>query len=301
MKKLLCLLSLPFLCGMSIFAAEVSINTVSDTLIHYADQAIATGAVSVDTLLTVMQTIHETQKADLKAALTAGDSTAAQSTLNQRSEMYPLTTHLYDLKASSGHTINNASGGSYILKKQAPLPWINISRGDEDYYAFPTYDTFLELQRNLPQTGMVYHEMSILSGSQKYLPHYYYGGPNSLQDLSRKDEGLRITELKDETSALYFFFDLPSTVVESKDFVFSLMSGGNVSGNSVYTAVSYSPDYFLTSLDQGFQFCQEVATFIGSTTPTKEYPAQECSDAADGIFYKGMHADILKYAADKYL
>jgi hypothetical protein len=54
-------------------------------------------------------------------------------------------------------------------------------------------------------------------------------------------------------------------------------------------------------LDEGLQFCQKVAAFIGSGTATKEYPAQHCSDAAAMKFYKGMHEDILKYAADLYL
>jgi hypothetical protein len=69
----------------------------------------------------------------------------------------------------------------------------------------------------------------------------------------------------------------------------------------MYVAVSYSPDYFLTSLGSGFQFCQKVAKFMGSTVKTKEYAAKECSDAAEGIFYKGMHQDILNYAKDFYL
>jgi hypothetical protein len=69
----------------------------------------------------------------------------------------------------------------------------------------------------------------------------------------------------------------------------------------MYTTVSYSPNYFLTSLDKGFQFCQKVAKFIGSTIKTKEYSAKECSDASEGIFHKGMHQDILNYAADLYL
>jgi hypothetical protein len=280
---------------------EVSVNTVPDTLISYADQAIAKGTVSVDKLLTVMQTIHEQQKSEIASALAKGNPTSAQSTLTQRSEMYPLTTHLYDLKAGSGQTITNASGVSYTFKKQAPLPWINISRGNEEYYSFPTYDTFLELQRNMSQTGMLYQEAHITSGSKKYLPHYFYGGENTLQDLSRKDEGLRIIELKDEKTDLYFFFDVPSTLVEDKNYTLAFTSGGNVSGSSILVATSYSPDYFLTSLDAGFQFCQKVATFIGANVATKEYAAQECSDAAKGVFYKEMHPDILSYATEKYL
>jgi hypothetical protein len=69
MKKLLSTLALPFLLGISTFAAEITVDTIPQTLITYADQAIASGTVSVDTLLTVMQTIHENQKAEITSAL----------------------------------------------------------------------------------------------------------------------------------------------------------------------------------------------------------------------------------------
>jgi hypothetical protein len=68
-----------------------------------------------------MQAIHESQKAEVTSAIEKGNTTVAQNVLNQRSEMYPLTTHLYDIKAGSGKTITNASGVSYTFKKQAPL------------------------------------------------------------------------------------------------------------------------------------------------------------------------------------
>jgi hypothetical protein len=143
--------------------------------------------------------------------------------------MYPLTTHLYDLKAGSGKTITNASGVAYTFKEQALLPRLNLSRGNDDYYAFPTYDTFLEIQWNLNQTGMLYHETSIFSGNQQYLPHYFYGGENTLSDLSWKDEGLRIMELKDEKADKYFFFDLPAALADSQQFSVKLTSGGALS------------------------------------------------------------------------
>jgi hypothetical protein len=143
--------------------------------------------------------------------------------------MYPLTTHLYDLKAGTGKTITNASGIAYTFKKQSTLPWLNISRGNDDFYAFPTYDTFLEVQWNRNQTGMLHHETSIVLGNQMYLPHYFYGGENTLSDLSRKDEGLKIMELKDENTDKYFFFDLPDALAESQQFSVQLISGGALS------------------------------------------------------------------------
>jgi hypothetical protein len=69
MKKILGILALTLLFGASTFATDVTVSTVPETLIHYADQAIADGKVSVDKFLTVMQTIHQQQKATVQSAL----------------------------------------------------------------------------------------------------------------------------------------------------------------------------------------------------------------------------------------
>jgi hypothetical protein len=243
-------------------AVEITVTPVSESLIQYADQAIEKGTANVDKLLTVMQTIHENQKSEFTSALESGNLPTAQKTLDQRQQMYPLTTHLYTLKAGSGQQLTNASGVTYILKQQAPLPRLNLSRGEEDYYAFPKHDTFLELQRNVDHTGTLYNEVSLLSGTQKYLPQYFYAGGNTLQEMSQKAEGGTITELPDQEVDIYCFYDLPLELTTTKDFSIALTSGANVSGKNVYATTSYSPEYYLTSLDKGFQFCQEVAAFI---------------------------------------
>jgi hypothetical protein len=209
-----------------------------------------------------MYTLHDNQKADLKSAIENGNTTVAQKTLDQRNQMYPLTTHLYNLKAGSGQHLTNTSGVTYTFTQHVPLPRINLFRGEESYYSFPKQDTFLELQRKVNQTGMLYNEVSLLSGNQKYLPKYFYAGNNTLHDLTRKDEGLRITELQDENIDIYCFYDVPSTLATTQDFSITLTSGASLSGKDVYATTSYSPEYYLTSLDTGFQFCQEVAKFI---------------------------------------
>ena len=75
------------------FASEVNPR------IKASDQAIAQGKITVDRLLSTMQTIHEGQKADVTEALAAGNQAKVEKTLKQWSELYPLTTHLYDLKS----------------------------------------------------------------------------------------------------------------------------------------------------------------------------------------------------------
>jgi hypothetical protein len=71
MKKTLGILALTLLFGAGTFATDVTVNTVPDTLIRFADQAIADGKVSVDKFITVMQTIHQQQKTAVQSALSS--------------------------------------------------------------------------------------------------------------------------------------------------------------------------------------------------------------------------------------
>ena len=261
--KLLSLLIALLLPLSPSLAAEVTIASVPDALIASADNAIAQGKITVDKLLTAMQAIHETQKSDLKSALEKGNLLVAQKTLDQRNQMYPLTNHLYALKAGAGKNLTNTSGTTYTFNTQAPLPRLNLSRGEDAYYSFPKQDSFLELQRNLtPAGGAVYNEVSLISQTQKYLPKYFYAGNNTLQDTARRDEGAKLTELPEEDIDIYCFYDLPLELMTTQNFSITLTNGTNIPGKDVYATTSYSPDYYLTSLDKGFQFCQEVAKFI---------------------------------------
>ena len=303
MKKRLGFLSLPLCLGLPVLATETAPISLTESLIHFADKEIEKGTITVDKFITTMQNIHETQKSTIQFSLEKGDINTAQNMFNQRNEMYPLTTHLYKIKAGSGTIISNASGVEYTYKLQAPLSWLNIQRGNEDYYAFPRNKTFLEVQRNVDKTGMLYQETMLDLKDVTYKPVYYYGGNNSLNNLYRKDLGYRIMEVRDENIEQYYFFDLPELQTDDlQNYTISVISGDALSGADLYEVVSYSPGYYITSLDKGLQFCQKVSDFIGEkTTASKEYSAKECTDAANGNFYKGMHTDILNYAADLYL
>jgi hypothetical protein len=152
MKKYITLVAFASLIvGMPSLAAEPNMESSevispAQKLITYADTAIAEGKTSIDTLLSVMQTIHQNQQTALKEAVQDNSTADVVEIYNQWGTMYPLTTHLYTLKAGSGTQIINASGVAYNFKMLAPMKWMNISRGDTDYYAFPKKDTFVELQ-----------------------------------------------------------------------------------------------------------------------------------------------------------
>jgi hypothetical protein len=69
MKKFFGILVLTLLLGAPAFGVDVTVSTVPETLIRYADQAIADGKISVDKFITVMQTIHQQQQSAVQSAL----------------------------------------------------------------------------------------------------------------------------------------------------------------------------------------------------------------------------------------
>jgi hypothetical protein len=152
MKKLFALMALCLVGFPLVNAAEITVMSMSDSLIRYADQAIDQGKISVDNLLTAMYAFHETQKSELKTLIEQEDFVSAQATLDQRNQMYPLTMHLHALQAGNGAQLTHTNGATYTFKKQTLLPRLNVSRGEDVHYSFPKHDTFLELQRNTNTT-----------------------------------------------------------------------------------------------------------------------------------------------------
>ena len=148
---------------------------------------------------------------------------------------------------------------------------------------------------------MIYNDLQISVTGTQYLPKYFYAGANTLRSLDDDTLGEKIMELPEENIDLYCFFDVPQDVVENQNFSLDQLKGTSVAGKDIYTKLSYSPEYFLTSLDKGFQFCQKVSEFVGASSEDKEYPVQQCLDAANGKFYPEMHAVIVAYALDLYL
>lgn len=189
MKKILLLPSLLVLFGSVSFAAESSIEvlpvlTTEEKLIQLGDKAIAEEKITVDQLLTAMKTLHTSQKTEVLTALASGNVNKANQLLTQRSDMYGLTSHLYNLKAGSGTKLTTTSGKEYLFRSYAELPWINIQRGEKEYYVFPKEDTFIELKFSYPQTGTLINETKLTTSAQDTTPLYYYGGDVSLRDLS---------------------------------------------------------------------------------------------------------------------
>ncbi|GHW02321.1 hypothetical protein AGMMS50249_1070 [candidate division SR1 bacterium] len=295
LKKIALSLSITAILVGGVFATEISIQktpTLGEQLIQMADQAIAKGTISTDKLITALQTIHQGQKSELSKALELDNKVKAQKTLTQWNDMYELTNHLYDIKAGSGINLTDNQGQSYTFKRQTELGWLNLLRGDEEYYRFPVRDTFLELDFTFNQSGTIKQDTNI-SGSY---PTYFYDGDNYLTDLTRKDAGLDIKESKNADQTQYFFFDLTNDTATNVNTKLSINNGGSVNLNQIYNSVSYSPNYFLVSLDAGFQYCQKVAQRIGDKAKDKEYGVSECTDAANSKFYTGMNQQILDYA-----
>lgn len=117
-----------------------------------------------------------------------------------------------------------------------------------------------------------------------------------MSELSYKDTGMSIVDLAHSDQERYFFFDLAEEDLQNSNAQLALLNGEHTPLMNVFQTVSYTPGYFMTSLNPGFQYCQEVARFVGTSSQHKEYAAVDCSLAAKGQFSKEMHPDILAYA-----
>lgn len=296
MKKLICLIAFGLIWTGVGFAVDVEVSTTSQVLINSADQAIANWKISIDKLLAALQTIHKWQKETVKQAVEAGNKIELQKTLTQWSDMYGLTSHLYNMKAGSGATLTNNSGQNYSFRKWSELDFLNIYWGDEQYYRFPMKDKWVEVDFGFGQSGMLVQETNFKEWNDSYYPTYFYDGDKILTELTRKDPNMAIIELWDKTDNRYFFFDVKGG--ETWKASLNVGNNQNVNLNQIYFAESYNPEYYLISLNEGFEYCKKVAERVGENNKQKEYGAEECTNASKWKFSKEMHPDILNFAIE---
>ncbi len=240
--------------------------------------------------------IHEGQKSDISAAIDAGNQKKIDKVVDQRSQLHPLTSYLYRLKSGSGVTLTNKEGQSFTFVAQSPLGWLNLMWGEEEFYRFPMKDTFLEVDFTFNQTGSLKQNTYVADSADKVFPTYFYDGDNFLSELGYKDTGMGIVDLNNSDLQRYFFFDLSGDVIKNKSTTIGFIDGQVTDLSNLYQTLSYSPGYFMTTLDKGFQYCQKVAAYIGEKYSDKEYPAIDCENASKGKFSKEMHGHILEYA-----
>ena len=88
------------------------------------------------------------------------------------------------------------------------MPWLSISRGDKDYFAFPSKDSYVQLNWSQNVSGAVRNLIAAEYEGKEYLPNYYAGG-YSLQDLAGSTSGTKIGNNNGEDRDSYLFFDLP--------------------------------------------------------------------------------------------
>ena len=90
------------------------------------------------------------------------------------------------------------------------MPWLSISRGENDYFTFPSKDSYVQLNWSQNVSGAVRNLIAAEYEGKEYLPKYYYAGGYSLQDLAGNTSGTKIGSNNGEERDSYLFFDLPN-------------------------------------------------------------------------------------------
>ncbi len=89
------------------------------------------------------------------------------------------------------------------------MPRLSISRGDKDYFAFPSKDSYVQLNWSQNVSGTVRNLIAAEYEGKEYLPKYYYAGGYSLQDIAGNATGSSIGNNNGTDRDSYLFFDLP--------------------------------------------------------------------------------------------
>ncbi|MBQ7074354.1 hypothetical protein IJM86_04820 [bacterium] len=275
-------------------AAEIEIISSTDSLIQKTEKAIQDGKISQKNMISLLQKLHEEEKKNLNWYLETENFQKAQEVLDEWSEFYQVTTYLYEKEMGTGKMITDTHGQKFQIQKYAPLDWVSVTWGNDDYFVFPNKNHFVEVQISpLFETGILYND---LTATQQHttgiIPSYIYEEDAALiQNLHRK-EGDQITRLDNSGTQLYYYFDLTGG-----DTKLQILSGETIDFKDLYHRKSYNPYYAAYSADMGYQYCKKVADFQGDQGKLKEYSVQECRDAATEKYYPEMHEDILAYVA----
>ena len=275
-------------------ATDIEITSSKDRLIQKAEQAIENGKISQKNMISLLQKLHEEEHENLNWYLGTENFQKAQEVLDEWSEIYQLTTYLYEKEMGTGKIISDTHGQKFQVQKYAPLDWVSVTWGNDDYFVFPNKNHFVEVQISpLFETGILYND---LTATQQHttgiVPSYIYEEDAALiQNLHRK-EGDKITRLDNSETQLYYYFDLTGG-----DTKLQILSGETIDFKDLYHRKSYNPYYAAYSADMGYQYCKKVAEFQGDAGKLKEYSVQECRDAAEEKYYPEMNEDILDYVA----
>ena len=298
MKKLLILALIGAFAWNLSFANESLTGkrqAIISGLITQLDTNIKWNPELVDHYLSTVQNIYGQQKSDLKKALEDNNTQEVKRITQDWELIRQVGNHLYKVKGEQNQKEIWFSGSMYRFKSQVMMPWLSISRGDKDYFAFPSKDSYVQLNWSQNVSGAVRNLIAAEYEGKEYLPKYYYAGGYSLQDLAGSTSGTKIGSNNGEDRDSYLFFDLPiQQEHQLKNLNFKLWST-TIKGDTLYIQPTFSPIYEKKASTPGFSFCEAVAKRKGDQSATKEYWEEECEKAANAETTPDMHPDLLEY------
>lgn len=247
-----------------------------------------------------LQNLQNEKKAELQSAFQAGDKVLLKK-LTQDAELFgAVSSYLNDTKQSKKERTLEYQGNKYQFKSQALMPWLSMTRGEDEYFAFPSNKSYLQLTWANTISGAIHNDISIEYQGKSYLPKYFYAGENTLRNLAWTDAGKKIGINNGQEKESYLFFDLPEiNEKELKKLNFKLGSQ-MLGGADLYTRPSFSAHYILKEESPAFKYCKEVAQRKGNAALSKEYPEKDCEAALNLRFSPELHEDILEYAKHLY-
>ena len=84
------------------------------------------------------------------------------------------------------------------------MPWLSISRGDKDYFAFPSKDSYVQLNWSQNVSGVVRNLIAAEYEGKEYLPKYYYAGGLAYRILQVALQGLKSEAITENTETAIF-------------------------------------------------------------------------------------------------
>lgn len=301
MKKTLFLLACFSLAGGLTFAQDTAPrDEILPQLLSGLEHKIKAEPEFLDSALTILQKLQNEKKAELQSAFQAGDQELLKK-LTQDAELFrTVSSYLNDKKQSKKERSLEYQGNKYQFKSQALMPWLSITRGEDEYFTFPSNKTYLQLTWGNNISGSIHNDISVEYEGKSYLPKYFYAGENTLRNLAWTEAGKKMGSNNGQEKESYLFFDLPEiNEKELKKLTFKLGSQ-SLGGIDLYTRPTFSAHYILKEESPAFKYCKKVAQWKGNKALTKEYPEKDCEAAVKLQFSPEMHQDILDYAKHLY-
>lgn len=148
MKKRIMTILAGFFALNAGFAYDITVaveNPALSGLLAQLQTSIKAKPELLDHYLNVMQGIATQQEQELHVALQAQDQQKITTLTQNREVMRQVNAALYDAKEQQNQKKAEFAGNLYTFKSQALMPRLSMSWGDKEYFAFPSNQTYVQL------------------------------------------------------------------------------------------------------------------------------------------------------------